>query len=160
MILVTLGTIPYPFDRAILWLEILLEEKVIDEPVFCQHGITDVSRLLRFSAVTCKPIVDSDYLIELIDRSRLAISHAGQGSAQMLAKRSTSFVLLPRLSRFGEHVDDHQLQFAHCLEEMGVYYASTLDDLKEYIVNPPPPFKKRLFNTPRLSEHLLKTYPA
>ncbi|MGL5832481.1 MAG: hypothetical protein ACRC1Z_04515 [Waterburya sp.] len=45
MIVFTLGTIIFPFDRAVTWLDLLLEKEIIIEPVLFQHGATSVTRL-------------------------------------------------------------------------------------------------------------------
>lgn len=87
MIVVSFGTIPYPFNRALTWVKTLIEKGTIAEPVFIQYGVSDISTLLECPLVTADAILDSKELIRLIDKARLVISHAGQGSTQMLASR-------------------------------------------------------------------------
>jgi UDP-N-acetylglucosamine transferase subunit ALG13 len=159
MILVTLGTIPFPFDRTVLWLRILLNDGVINEPVFLQYGSSDISAVKGHPLVTLEPTITSSRLSELVDESRLVISHAGQGSTRMLAAKGTPFVLIPRLKRFGEHIDDHQLLFAQSVSQFGIYHFVTLESLKNGISNPPPSFQGELFETPRLTDYLLNQYP-
>lgn len=158
MITLTLGTIDYPFNRAIDWIEILIEKGIIAEPMLVQHGITDVSALKKYSQVTTSPILNPNKMAEIIERSRLVISHAGQGSTRSLAAKKTSFILIPRLARYGEHIDDHQLLFAKSVEPMGVKYCLTLESLEKAILNPPPPMTVPLFNEPKLADHLLEHF--
>lgn len=160
MITVTLGTIPYPFNRAVSWLSLLLEREVLLEPVFIQHGQSDVSGVTNHPLVTTASILPSEQLMEMVDKSRLVISHAGQGSTRALANREASFVLLPRLARHGEHIDDHQLLFAQSVARFGVQYCLSLEQLKQFILQPPPRFEKQLFDGPKLVDYLLKTYPG
>jgi UDP-N-acetylglucosamine transferase subunit ALG13 len=160
MITVTLGTIPYQFNRAVTWLSILLEHQIISEPIFIQYGISDISVVAKHPLVTATPILQSCDLMKMIDDSRLVISHAGQGSARALAKRRASFVLLPRLARYGEHIDDHQLSFAQSVEKFGISYCLSLEELEPFILQPPPPFENQLFDGPKLADHLLKVYPG
>lgn len=148
MILVTLGTIPFPFDRAVLWLRILLNREVINEPVFLQYGNSNISPLEGHPLVTLEPTITSSHLSQLVDESRLVISHAGQGSTRMLAAKETPFVLLPRLKSFGEHIDDHQLLFAQSVIQFGIYYFVTLDGLEKGILNPPPSFQGSFLRLP------------
>ncbi|BAY31634.1 glycosyltransferase 28 domain protein [Nostoc carneum NIES-2107] len=159
MILMTLGTISFPFDRAVLWLKTLRERGVISESVFLQYGTSDVSILKGMSSLTLEPTVTSQELMKLVDASRLVISHAGQGSTKMLAARGASFVILPRLKRYGEHVDDHQLLFAQSVAKFGIRSFIYLDELQKAIINPPPYFQENIFTSPRLTDYLLMQYP-
>ena len=122
MITVTLGTIPFSFDRAIGWLDNLLDTGVICESVFVQHGTTDVSALLNYPFVKTTPIVETSLLMKQVQESRLIISHAGQGLTRGLAAQGACFILLPRLAYYKEHVDDHQLWFARGVEKLGIPY--------------------------------------
>lgn len=158
MITVTLGTIPYSFERAITWLNVLLEQNIIAEPVFVQHGITDVLSIAAHPLVEAKPIVDIEELTERINQSRLVISHGGQGSTSMLAAQEASFILLPRLSQYKEHVDDHQLFFARCVQQYGIQHCLTLKEVEQAILCPPPPFQGQLFSGGKLSEYLKDRY--
>ncbi len=160
MITVTLGTIPYSFDRAINWLDSLLESEVISESVFVQHGATDVSKLAKYPLVKTIPIVETSFLMKTIQESRLTISHAGQGLTRGLADRGACFILVPRLSRYNEHIDDHQLCFARGVEKLGIPYCTSLDKLEQAIKCPPPNFKGQIFDGPKLAEHLMQIYPG
>lgn len=160
MITVTLGTIPFQFNRAIDWLDSLLASGVITEPVFVQHGVSSVSKLTQYPLVTTAPILEFNNLVTIVGASRLVISHAGQGSARGLAESKASFILIPRLARYGEHVDDHQLQFARSVEPLGVKYCLSLEELEQAVKNPPPRFQKSLLKGPKLVDHLLQVYPS
>lgn len=159
MITMTLGTASFQFNRAISWLSILLEHGIISEPVFVQYGISDVSPLIKYPLVTAQSVLESKPLLELFDASRLIISHAGQGSTRLLAARGERFVLLPRLKSYAEHVDDHQLWFVQAVQQLGVHYCLSLEELKQAILQPPPRFQKQLFNEPKLANHLLAVHP-
>ncbi|MBD2528762.1 glycosyl transferase [Nostoc flagelliforme FACHB-838] len=159
MILMTLGTVSFPFDRAVLWLKMLIDRGVISEPVFLQYGYSDVSALKRYPQVTLVPTVTLDELVKLVESSRLVISHAGQGSTRMLAAQGARFMLLPRLKRYGEHVDDHQLLFTQAVAPLGIKSFVSLDELEKAVLEPPPYFHKNIFNTPRLTDYLLVQYP-
>jgi UDP-N-acetylglucosamine transferase subunit ALG13 len=93
-----------------------------------------------------------------VRRASLVISHAGQGSTRMLAEMGACFVLLPRLKRYGEHVDDHQLLFARAVEKFGVKHCTELNELIEYVKDPPSPLQGGLFKAPSLTEYLISRY--
>ncbi|MEA5579255.1 glycosyltransferase [Anabaena sp. UHCC 0451] len=158
MITVTFGTIPYPFDRAVNWLSILIKKGLINEPLVVQYGKTEIMLLQNYPQITLYSIVTTNEMERLVEKSRLVISHAGQGSTRFLAETKTSFVLIPRLAAYREHVDDHQLWFAQSVEPFGVKHCLSLESLEEAIVNPPLPITKPLFNEPKLSDYLLEKY--
>jgi UDP-N-acetylglucosamine transferase subunit ALG13 len=159
MILITLGTIPYPFNRAIEWISLLLQNNVIDDPVFVQHGISNINALKGIDQLTLQAFVESDQFIELVDQATLVISHAGQGSTRLLASRGAKFILVPRLKKYGEHVDDHQYLFCQAVESLGIKYCLSLEELEEAVMNPPSQVREELFVGPKLADHLKKSYP-
>lgn len=160
MITVTLGTIAYPFDRAISWIEELIEEEVFCEPIFLQHGVSSAASIEKHPLVTALPTLPQDMLNEWIGRSRLVIAHAGQGTTRMLIEGEANFVLLPRLSKHGEHVDNHQLAFAQSVQNLGVRYCVSKPHLRAVSLAPPRVVETQFFNGPKLSNHLLEKYPA
>lgn len=159
MILMTLGTVSFQFNRAINWLSILLESGVISEPVFLQYGSSDASGLVGHPLVTLESTINGRKMTELVENSRLVISHAGQGSTRMLAAKGCSFILLPRLKKYGEHVDNHQLLFAKAVEKFGIKSYCSFEDFKSAVLQPPSVFQGQIFQNPKLTEHLLKQYP-
>ena len=66
MILVTFGTISYPFPRLAEWVKFLLDKNIISESVFIQHGTTDISFLKKYSLVTTKEVFSLVEMNELI----------------------------------------------------------------------------------------------
>jgi UDP-N-acetylglucosamine transferase subunit ALG13 len=159
MIVYTLGTIFFPFERAVSWLQILLEKEIIAEPVLFQHGATSTAKL-RHPLLTSVASLTRSEMYEAVKQSSLVISHAGQGSTRMLAEMGACFILLPRLKRYGEHVDDHQLFFARTVEKFGVHYCTELDQLINYVKQRPCPFQGELLNAPSLVEHLIAHYSS
>lgn len=160
MITVTLGTIPFPFERVIQWLETLVEDGTISESVFVQYGVSDISRIEKHPLITVAPLLEREKLLQLVTNSRLVISHAGQGSTRWLAACKVSFVIVPRLARYGEHIDDHQLSFAKSVESFGARYCLSLDELRSTILEPPEPFQGELLSGSKLVDHLLQVYPT
>jgi UDP-N-acetylglucosamine transferase subunit ALG13 len=158
MITITLGTIPFQFDRIIQWIEILLKDGTISEPVFVQYGVSNISSIEKHPLITVAPIIEHEKLLQLVTNSRLVISHAGQGSTRWLASCQASFVIVPRLAQYGEHIDDHQLSFAKSVESFGVQFCLLLEELRNSIQNPPVPFQGQLLSGPKLVDHLLQSY--
>jgi hypothetical protein len=78
----------------------------------------------------------------------------------MLAKMGSSFMLLPRLKCYGEHIDDYQLLFAQPVKRFGVNHCKVFTDLVNYIQHPPSPIGRELFNAPSLAKHFQDFYQA
>lgn len=157
MIIFTFGTIFFPFDRAADWLQVLLQKEIIVEPVLFQHGATSVAQL-NHPLLTSVSSLTIDEMHAAVKQATLVVSHAGQGSTRMLAEMGACFVLVPRLKRYGEHVDDHQLLFARAVEPFGVHYCTELEQLIQHIKQPPSPLRHKLFDAPLLAEHLITRY--
>lgn len=157
MIVFTLGTIFFPFERSVNWLQELLDNEIITEPVLLQHGATSANKLSH-PLLTSVVSLTRNQMYEAVKQSSLVISHAGQGSTRMLAEMEASFVLLPRLKRYGEHVDDHQLLFARAVERFGVQHCTEFSQLIKHVQEPPFRFEGKLFNAPLLAEYLTKRY--
>lgn len=115
MILVTLGTQDKPFNR-------LLEE--IDRQISCgnikgkvvvQAGYTKYSS----SNMEIFDLIDRDKFNELMMKCDLLITHGGVGSILTGLKNKKKVIAVPRLSKYGEHVNDHQIQIIDNFSKMG-----------------------------------------
>src|SRR5574339_127667 len=134
MILVTVGTEQYPFNALMNWVEVLIHEGFIDpnEEVVVQYGS---SSKLPDRVKVYKRLPESQFKA-LLDQARVVISHCGEGSVLLLESLGKPFVLVPRTKRFGEHVDDHQLEMADVIEKQGISVARSPGDLVKFLAEP------------------------
>jgi len=58
-------------------------------------------------------------MAERFAAARIVVTHAGVGSILLAIRAGHVPIVLPRLKRFGEHVDDHQVALARALEADG-----------------------------------------
>jgi UDP-N-acetylglucosamine transferase subunit ALG13 len=112
MIFVSVGTHEAPFDRMLR----AVDELQLDEQIVVQHGPSGVRR---------EGAVESEYLsfaevVGYIRDARAVVMHAGVGSVMISLANGKRPIVMPRLHRFGEHVDDHQLELARRLETNGL----------------------------------------
>lgn len=159
MIIVTFGTIDYPFNRVIIWLRTLLESNLINEPILFQHGKSSV-KYLNHPLLTNVASLTRLEMQEYTKQSSFVISHAGQGTTRMLAEMGKSFVLIPRLKQYNEHIDNHQLLFARQVAKYGIHYCTEFSQLVKYVQKRPLPYKGELFKAPLLVEYLIHHYQA
>lgn len=115
MIFVILGTQQIPFPRLLKEIDKLIEGGVIREKVFAQIGYTEYEPK-HFDCVDFLPAKDFEKCIE---EARIVITHAGSGSLFHIIKSGKKGIAVPRLHRYGEMMDDHQLELAKKLSENG-----------------------------------------
>jgi UDP-N-acetylglucosamine transferase subunit ALG13 len=112
MILVTVGTNEASFDR-------LLEaigRGADGEAVVVQHGPSAI----RPPGAVCVAFMPYESLFEHARAARIIIAHAGAGSILLAAHAGKRPIVMARLQRYGEAVDDHQLAFAQRLDDAGL----------------------------------------
>lgn len=86
----------------------------IDEEVVMQIGHTD------YEPVNAKffDFLESFEEIERLNReARVVVSHAGAGSILTALEQRVPVIVVPRLKKFNEHMDDHQLEIAEAMSE-------------------------------------------
>jgi len=130
MIFVTLGSQKFQFNRLLRKIDDLVEEGVITEEVFAQTGASDyLPRNYRY-----EPFIDRVKFKEMIGCSDVIITHGGTGVIIGAVKSGKKVIAVPRLAKYGEHVDDHQLQLLHQFDELGIIVACyDLDGLGEKV---------------------------
>jgi UDP-N-acetylglucosamine transferase subunit ALG13 len=71
-----------------------------------------------------------DYILKLNKKASLIITHGGAGNLIVASHFRKPIVAVPRMRRYGEHVNDHQLQLVRELEKqkrvVAVYKISDL----------------------------------
>jgi UDP-N-acetylglucosamine transferase subunit ALG13 len=112
MILVTVGTNEARFDR-------LLEavgRGPEGEELIVQHGPSPI----RPPGALAFDFLPYEVMLEYAAAARHVVAHAGAGSILMAAQVGKRPIVMARLQRYREAVDDHQLTFAHRLDDAGL----------------------------------------
>ncbi len=107
MILVLLGTFVTDFKRPLIEIEKLCADGTISEEVFVQAGYTTIT---DSEHIIIKPFIEPDELTELHNKARIIITHAGVGSIMKALFLKKKVIAIARLSKYDEHVDDHQVE--------------------------------------------------
>ncbi|TYQ26709.1 STAS domain-containing protein [Pseudanabaena sp. UWO311] len=129
MILVTVGTEQYPFNALMDWVDLLIKEGIINEEVTIQYGSST-----RFpDDVKVSKVMPESQFRKYIEQSSAVIAHCGEGTALLLEDFDKPYILVPRTSKFHEHVDNHQLEMADDLENQGVLIARSPADLAKFL---------------------------
>lgn len=112
MIVVTVGTNEAPFDRLLEALQLARPR----EEMLVQHGPSQV----RPDGASYVEFLSYDELVDAIRRARAVVMHAGVGSIMTALANGQRPIVMPRLRRFGEAVDDHQLPLGRRLHDAGL----------------------------------------
>jgi UDP-N-acetylglucosamine transferase subunit ALG13 len=111
VIYVSVGTHHQAFDRLLGALAPLAE---FDELVV-QHGCGAPPG----EAQVAIPFLSVSEVFNYMKLAQAVVTHAGVGSFLMARRAGHVPVMVPRLRRYGEHVDDHQVELARALEGRG-----------------------------------------
>lgn len=125
MIFVTVGTHNMGFERLIKKMDEIAG--AIDEEVVIQTGFTEFqpvnARWFKFK--------DIESINEYYKNADVVVAHAGAGTLLDSLFFKKSIVVVPRRKKYGEHIDDQQLELTKVLEKSGnvtaVYDIETLD---------------------------------
>lgn len=130
MIFVILGTQKFQMNRLIKLIDSLVGSGKLDMPVVAQIGQSDYEPVnFKFHRFLDKAEFDG-----LIAQAELIITHGGVGSIITAIKCRKPVIVVPRLAKYGEHVDDHQCEIANALAKKGfVLCSNDGDDIEELI---------------------------
>ncbi len=121
MIFVSLGTHERSFLRLVKEIDRLSCEGVLKEKIFVQLGFTGY----RFKSrkIESEKYVDQKKFDRTFRDAEIIITHGGSGNILDAVSQGKPVVAVPRLSKFGEHVNDHQLQIVKEMEKLGNVFA-------------------------------------
>ena len=106
MIFVTVGSRNYPFDRLFKKLDELYENGVIKDEMFAQIG-TSTYKPKHYEY---KDFISPEEFIDYINKSDIVVSHGASGSIMKALNADKKVIAVTRLEKYGEHINDHQIQ--------------------------------------------------
>jgi UDP-N-acetylglucosamine transferase subunit ALG13 len=130
VVFVTFGTHHQAFTRLVDALDDLPGDEL-----FVQHGHSPAPRRARAAV----PFLGYGEMLEQLQAADKVITHAGVGSILMALREGHNPVVVPRQSRHGEHVDDHQvaLTTAHAAQNLVIPLWDT-DQLVDAVASAAP----------------------
>ena len=115
MILLTVGTSPFQFDRLVRAVDLAIAAGSVDDQVFAQIGFCKYKPInMRYA-----PMLNKEEFDEHFQNSQAIIGHAGMGTISMALDQLKPLLVMPRLRMYDEHVNDHQLGTARWFEKDG-----------------------------------------
>ena len=114
MIFLTVGSM-FAFDRLVRAVDELAGQGVVGDELVAQIGDGGFEpRHMAFHRFLDK----GDYE-QHVAGARSIIAHAGAGTIEMALARLKPLLVVPRIGRLGEHVNDHQFATAKKFEQLG-----------------------------------------
>ena len=152
MIFVTVGSQKFQFNRLLKEIDKLIENKNIKEKVFAQIGVSDyIPKNFEY-----KNFITQEEFKEYIEECDFVITHAGTGAIITALKNNKKVIAIPRLSEFGEHVDNHQIQLIDEFKELNLIEpVYKIEDLSIALENiKVKEYKKYVSNTKRIVQDI------
>lgn len=108
MIFIVLGTQKFQFNRLLKLVDKLILENKIKEPVFAQIGYSYYTP----KHYTFTTFLDKDEFEKKIKECDVLITHSGVGTIISGISNNKATIVVPRLKKYNEHVDNHQCEIA------------------------------------------------
>lgn len=145
-IFVTVGTQDKPFYRLLE----AIEKSGVKEEIAIQSGYNDFLSENYLSKDYWK---DEEFKEKLVSADIL-VSHGGIGTIMQGLRLGKTVIVMPRLEKYGEHQNDHQLQITHSFAkegylihwEEGVSFAEILKKARDFRAKKVPENREFFFN--------------
>jgi beta-1,4-N-acetylglucosaminyltransferase len=130
MIFLTVGT-QFPLDRLVKAVDEAIGRGLLDEDIWAQIGRSSYQpRNFRKST----DFLDKQLFDQWMEKASKVISHAGIGSITMALDAVKPLLVMPRLRKYGEVVNDHQVDIVRKFEQFGYLLAAyNVEELPEKI---------------------------
>lgn len=124
---VPLGTQKFPFNRLVKALNELIESGAYTpQEIVMQSTVYDEKpKFAHFDVIPLETF--NSYL----DNAEVIITHSGVNSIISSMNRQKPLIVVPRMKKYGEHVDDHQIEIADLMKDkFKVLVCYDMDDLE------------------------------
>lgn len=116
MIFITLGSQKFQFNRLLKAVDELVAAGKIKDEVFAQIGYSDYKPM----NYKYEQFLDREKFSQVMDKAEIVITHGGTGAIIGAVKKGKKVIAVPRLAKYGEHVDNHQLQLVGQFKELNL----------------------------------------
>lgn len=129
MIFVTVGSRNYPFDRLFRKLDELYDDGILTDRMFAQTG-TSTYKPRHFEY---KDFISQEEFLEKVQEADVVVSHGASGSIMKALNAGKKVIAVTRLEKYGEHINDHQIQNNEAFSSNGYVLMADLEleDLAE-----------------------------
>ncbi len=133
MILATVGSEQYAFNRLMTWLDAIIRRGFLAPDDLMIH-FGDSTYIPP--GVECYQSMNQNRFQELLERSHLVISDCTAQALIRLDRSNKPYILVPRSQTYKEYVDDEQVALAAVLTQFGVPIAWSPGDIVRFVTTP------------------------
>lgn len=160
MILITLGTQDKKFYRLLEAVQKQIDNKTIKDEVIVQAGC---SSDFKSKDMKIFDLISLDEFDNLIKECDILITHGGVGSIITGLKNNKKVIAAARLQKYGEHVNDHQIQIIENFTNSGyILSLENFDQLDKILEKArkfkPKKYKSNTNNFIKLLERTIEDY--
>ena len=119
MIFITTGSRSFQFNRLLEAVDKAIENGTITDEVFAQVGSSNY-KIKHYKSVE---FLNHEEFIERMHNCDIVLTHGGTGVIVNAVKIGKRVVAVPRLAKYQEVVDDHQIQLVQAFEKQGMVTA-------------------------------------
>ncbi len=129
MVFIMVGTQKQDFSRLF---KLIDNSKVLEgEKIIAQSGYTKYNS----SKIEFIPFMSHDEIKEYIKKADLIICHGGVGTIFDSLYEEKRVLAIPRLAKYKEHKNDHQIEICEALEKEGyIKYLKENDDIDKKLI--------------------------
>ncbi|MCL5031027.1 MAG: beta(1,3)galactosyltransferase EpsH [Bacteroidetes bacterium] len=137
MIFITYGTERFRFQRLTNKLKNIVNDKSFGNELFIiQMGASYECITSNISKVKIMDYCSFSEYSDYIDQADITVTHGGVGSILSVLYKNKVPIVVPRLKKYGEQIDDHQLQISgEFFSRKYIICLSDIDELSNYIIN-------------------------
>ena len=125
MILVTLGTQDRSFIRLLKEIDEQIKKKHIKDRVVAQIGYTE----FKSKRMEIHDYFTMEEFNKYMKEADVVITHGGVGSVLGALDKNKKVIAFPRLAKYKEHVNDHQIQMVNTLAKNGYILTGRVSEL-------------------------------
>ncbi|MCR5214095.1 MAG: glycosyl transferase [Eubacterium sp.] len=123
MIFVTVGSRNYQFDRLFKKLDELYDNRVLTETMFAQIGTSKY----RPRNYKYKDFITPEEFSRYINDASIVVSHGASGSIMKALNADKKVIVVTRLAKYDEHINDHQIQNNEAFSSNGYVLMADLE---------------------------------
>lgn len=123
LIFVTVGSRNYPFDRLFKKLDSLYEEGVLTDSMFAQIGTSSY----KPKHYQYKEFISQEEFMEKVKQADIVVTHGASGSIMKALNAGKKVIAVTRLEKYGEHINDHQIQNNEAFSSNGYVLMADLE---------------------------------
>lgn len=130
MLFVTLGTNDKPFTRLLDAVSSCIEKGFIQDQVIVQSGYTKYEN----PKMEIHASYSREDFAKHLGEADIILTHGGVGTIMTALQQKKVIIGVPRLAKYHEHVNDHQIELLEAFGKEGyIIYAKDLEKLPEYL---------------------------